>query len=676
MKAKSMTKAQLAEEALLQYKHIVSSSTDMLAILDTSFTYLAANDSYVKAFNMTIDDLIGKTVSEVFGKEFFETVIKSNADRCMAGEEVSYQAWFDFPAYEPKYMDINYYSYSGDDNVVKGFVVNGRDITERKQAEEELAKHRDHLEDLVKIGTEEQKELISLFDLTIDMLCTADIKGCFRSINNAWGTTLGYTKEELLSKPYIDFVHPDDVASTIAEGDKLSQGQTTIYFENRYRCKDGSYKWLAWTSSPNPKTGITFAVTRDITEKKQMEDALKTARDDLEKKVDERTAKLVEANRQLGVEILERKQVEEALRESEKKYRNLVEQINDIAFSSSKDGLLTYVSPTVESMTGYHPDELVGSNFAHLLHPEDLPYVADAFQESLSGNLVQVLECRVMVKSGALFWARASVQPIFEGNQIVGFRGIISNITEHKRAEEAESRAKELDELNRLRSALLASVSHELRTPLAAIKGIADTLIQPDVKWDTETQLDFLRTINRESDILTHIVEDLVEMSQLEAGIMKMEKMPSILSAVTIKLREQLRILAVKHELEINIPRNLPLINIDEIRIGEVITNLVENAASYSENGTRIVLEAQATEDEIIVSITDDGIGIPAQYINKIFDRFYRLEAGVAHRRGGTGLGLSICKAIVEEHGGRIWAESEMGKGTKFSFSLLIDEEM
>ena len=181
-------------------------------------------------------------------------------------------------------------------------------------------------------------------------------------------------------------------------------------------------------------------------------------------------------------------------------------------------------------------------------------------------------------------------------------------------------------------------------------------------------------TINQESDRLTRIVEDLVQMSQFEAGLIGMERAPSILSAVVAQLKAQLKTAAGNHELKIDIPRNLPTVDIDEMRIGQVITNLVSNAVSYSDNGTHIVLKAQKVDNEIVVSVTDQGIGIPVEHIDKVFERFYRMESGVARRRGGTSLELSICKVIVEAHGGNIWVESKPSGGSKFSFSLPIAE--
>jgi len=223
-----------------------------------------------------------------------------------------------------------------------------------------------------------------------------------------------------------------------------------------------------------------------------------------------------------------------------------------------------------------------------------------------------------------------------------------------------------------LRTELLASVSHELRTPLTSIKGLASTLTQEDVEWDSETQKDFLKIIDRESDILTHIVEDLMQMSQMESGIMTMHKSPSSISAVASQLSDHLKELMRNHEFEMNIPQGMPQIYADQIRIGQVITNLVSNAASYSEEGTRITLKAKSQNGSIVVSVSDQGIGIANQHIDMVFDRFYRLESGIARRRGGTGLGLAICKGIVEGHDGKIWVESKLGEGSKFSFSIPI----
>ena len=238
--------------------------------------------------------------------------------------------------------------------------------------------------------------------------------------------------------------------------------------------------------------------------------------------------------------------------------------------------------------------------------------------------------------------------------------------------EEASS-ARALRELDAMRTEFLANVSHELRTPLAVIKGSANSLLQPDVSFDEQTWRDFLQTIDNDSDKLGRLVEDLLMMSRLEAGALEIRKEQHSLAEVVESVRDRLDNLAPGHTLQIDIPASLPPVLIDDDRIGEVLTNLVENAAKYSPEGTRIVLQASPNGRNVIVSVTDEGSGIPPELHQKVFDRFYQAAAHKRGNRRGTGLGLSICRGIVETHDGKIWVESEPGKGAKFSFSIPIN---
>jgi two-component system sensor histidine kinase KdpD len=226
-----------------------------------------------------------------------------------------------------------------------------------------------------------------------------------------------------------------------------------------------------------------------------------------------------------------------------------------------------------------------------------------------------------------------------------------------------------------LRSDLLANVSHELRTPLAGIKGYASTLLRKDVKWSAKQQQDFLKIIDSETDRLIRLINDILDVSRIDGGALKIRQEQCQVSSITESIKSRLKVLTKNHKLAIDIPKTLPAVFADEMRIGQVISNLVDNAVKFSPAGSEISITANHDEDKIIINVTDHGEGMTEEVMSKLFNRFYQAENIVSGRQKGTGLGLVICRGIIESHGGDIWVESKLGAGSKFSFSLPVWKE-
>jgi len=206
-----------------------------------------------------------------------------------------------------------------------------------KPTYEELEQKVINIETLEVQHNENMVAFERLFNLSVDMLCIAGMDAYFKLINESFEKTLGYTKEELLKETFIHFIHPDDQASTMAEVEKISHGAPTISFENRYRCKDGSYKWLGWTAMPDPEKGLMYAIARDISDRKHIENLMQQTHDELEQKVKERTAELAKANIELQAEIIERKRAEEVLRERTEALERSNSELEKFAYVASHD---------------------------------------------------------------------------------------------------------------------------------------------------------------------------------------------------------------------------------------------------------------------------------------------------------------------------------------------------
>ena len=297
-----------------------------------------------------------------------------------------------------------------------------------------------------------------------------------------------------------------------------------------------------------------------------------------------------------------------------------------------------------------------------------LTFLARGGYQSFAGMPLTLLGESIGVMGVATISERCFISK--EVELLTGIGREISIAVRNAQLYEEASSAKALRELDAMRTEFLANVSHELRTPLSVIKGSANSLLQPDVIFDEPTRREFLQSIDKDADTLTRLVDDLLMMSRLEVGALEVKKKPHSLAEVVNSVKDRLDNLTAKHHLYIDIPDKLPPVVIDDGRIGEVLTNLVENAVNYSEENTNIAIEANPNGEEVIISVADEGIGIPPESHQKIFDRFFQGDGRKTGHRRGTGLGLAICHGIVEAHGGRIWVESEPGQGAKFSFSI------
>lgn len=238
---------------------------------------------------------------------------------------------------------------------------------------------------------------------------------------------------------------------------------------------------------------------------------------------------------------------------------------------------------------------------------------------------------------------------------------------ERARLAQTESRAKILEESDRLKSAILSSVSHELRTPLSTIKAAASSLRSGDVQWDSTARPELIAAIDDEADHLNMLVGNLLDMSRIESGVLKPKREWNILPEIVENVLARMKRIAGDRNIEVDVPESLPLVPVDFVQMEQVFTNLISNSVKYAPEHSVIRIRAFVEGDSLHVTINNQGPHVPHEHLERIFDKFFRITA--AERVTGTGLGLSICKGIIEAHDGRIWAEN-VPDGLAFNFTV------
>lgn len=513
---------------------------------------------------------------------------------------------------------------------------------------------------------EREEKYRLLVENQTDLVVKIDKSGHFLYVSPSYCKTFGKTEEELLGQTFLPLVHEDDRAATLEAMKNLYYPPYECYIEQRALTAQG-WRWLAWADKAivNELGVVTeiIGVGRDITH--EMETRL-------------------------------------ALQESEDKFRTVAETANAAIFIY-KGEYFVWANPYTENLTGYTPEEILKMKFYEIVHPEHREMVKERGLRRQQGIAVpRRYEFKILTKQGETRWISFSGSVVnFKGGPAgLGTAFDITSLKESlEQLEEARTQLmaqnEELTTLNeelsesvdkikslneelrkalvkaetsdRLKSAFLANMSHELRTPLNGIIGFADLLLQAEYSEEEKKRFSKLILIN--ADQLLELITEIIDLSKIEAGIVTLNETHFSIAELMTELFANFEPKAAARGLKMVLqpcPADAPgQIFADRSRLRQILNNLLSNALKYTQQGT-VTLGCLSNTQGFVFFVSDTGLGIPENEKELIFERFYQIEKYQTESRSGTGLGLSIVRSIVQQMNGRVWVESELGKGSTF----------
>ncbi len=733
-----------AEEAIRRseeyFKALVESSSDVVAVLDSHgiLRYLSPN----------YEAIWGRSRTSEIGKEMFSQVhpddvalIREKFDYLLKNPEAIVNLEIRRQALDGSWRNIEVVGRNLLDNpAVRGLVATYRDITNRKRVEEALQKSEEHYRTL----TENAGEVILVVQDNV-----------IKYINPKGAELSGYSREELISKPFVQFIHPDDANMVFERYSKRLKGEPVPQtYEFRITRKDGAIRCgelnavpILWEERP-----AVLCFISDITERKEAEKALRqseeryrTILEDMEEgyyEVDragtftfvnnamcrmlgysqdeligmnykvytrpedvkavftaynrvyrtgeplkwfpmvsirkDGTRIFVEDSvfplrnekgevigfRGISRDVTERKKVEEALRQSEEKYRTILEEMEDGYFETDLRGNVTFVNDAACRALGYAKEELVGMNYKSFVAEEDIESVFQVFNEVYrTGIPNRSFSWEVVRKDGVRGFVESWISPQRNAaGEIVGFRGVGRDITERRKMQEQLMLADRLASVGQL----AAGIAHEINNPLTSVVGFSDMLLQKDLPADVKEDLEI---VAREARRIVDIVKGLLAFARQQQA----EKVHLNVNSI---IQEVLQLRAYEQkvnniQVDSRLAPDLPLVMGSATQLQQVFLNIIvnaEQAMTEAHRRGRLTVVSEQVGDMVRVSITDDGPGISPANMKKLFTPFFTTK-----KLGeGTGLGLSICHGIVSEHGGRIYAESKLGEGATFVVELPV----
>ena len=522
--------------------------------------------------------------------------------------------------------------YRSTDDRIEGVVITFVDITSRRESEEALR------------ASEEQFR--ALIETSAQIVWTTDANGMVVEDSPSWRAFTGQTYREWEGEGWLNAVHPDDQSHAKAHWRQAVEAGTVT--ENTYRLRHigGAWCWTVMRAVPlrNPDGSVRGWVG-------------------------------------MNTDVTERKEAEEALRQNEEHLRLIMESAIDyVIFTMDTDRKITDWNAGAERIVGYTKEEIIGQLGDILFVPEERDTVPEQEIQIAKEQGHAENERWHLRKDGSLFWGSGYTVPLLqESGQLRGYLKIMLDNTERMQMEEALRQAKEeAEHLAHAKEEFLAHMSHEIRTPLNAVVGLADLLLN---QGPGEQQLENLQTLKFSANNLKMLVNDILDFSKIQAGKVMVEETDLHLKNLLDSLEKAHQTPATEqgNALRFQVDEQIPkVIRTDSLKLSQVLNNLLSNAVKFTKNGVVTVDVSLARQEEdtlwITFSVTDTGIGISQDKLATIFDTFTQADVSTVREYGGTGLGLSISKLLLELMSSKIEVESEVGKGTRFFFTLPVRE--
>lgn len=375
-------------------------------------------------------------------------------------------------------------------------------------------------------------------------------------------------------------------------------------------------------------------------------------------------------NRELRLEMDEREKAESALRSSEKRYRDLFDNITDCIYTHDLEGRFLSINPAVAAILGYPPQEVAGRPVTDFLLPEQRDRFYREYLPLIQSRGWFEATVRFLSRDGSSHFVECRNSLVQEAGEGITVRGSGRDITERLRYEEELQKAKKAAEAaNQAKSDFLANMSHELRTPLNVIIGFTDLILDKQVGDLTPPQEEYLGDVVQSARQLLELINDILDLTRIESDDLELElsevRLPELLARSLLMLKEK----ALKHGISLSselgtIPETIVA---DERKLKQILYNLLANAVKFTPDGGAIRLIALLSDGRVLISVADSGIGIQREDLERIFNPFEQGDNSLGRQYQGAGLGLSLTRTLVELHGGEIWAESDgIGKGSVF----------